>query len=78
MKNNTKKIFGAVLSATIYLIFYLGMMGYIIYLSLYEDSTPGWIIVLIVLSIICISMIVNLINRIKEIKGGEEDEASKY
>lgn len=79
--NAAKKIFGAVASA-IFLI--IGPLIFIL-VSLFAmyplmNELPLIFILLYILapSILIVTGIAVLVSRIKEIKGGEEDEASKY
>ena len=79
--NHLKKITGAIISSIIFEFFYIFFAGIIIYFQLTEKEkmpTLFFIFILTILFIPIIAIFVNLINRIKEIKGGEEDEASKY
>lgn len=76
-----KKMLGAILSSLLFGLFYLFFAGVIIYLQITESEkipTLFFIFILIFLLIPFLAIIVNLFSRIKEIKGGEEDEASKY
>ena len=80
-KNHTKKILGAILSSSIFIILFIILISIITFLQTYEEEKLPWILyiimILFLLSFI-ITILINLITRIKEIKGGEEDEASKY
>lgn len=76
MKKQTKKLIAPII-ITIFIIFYF--MFYIS-ISLYLNEMPKFanllfIIIPILLIILSIYM---LFERIKEIKGGEEDDLSKY
>lgn len=77
--NKKRKIIGAIISSLIFSSFFLFILGIIIYSQL-KESIPWLLFVFITLIVILpvIGTIYNLIIRIKEIKGGEEDEASKY
>lgn len=81
IKNNRRKIFGACLSSLISSLFFL---AFVILFTVIKFSKPGkfsWTIYLILMLIFAMPLlgtIINLIKRIKEIRGGEEDEASKY
>lgn len=80
-KNNQKKIFGAVLSSIVFSFIFLFISGIITYFEFKSDDAIPIYIYLFLMFILLfpvLSIIVNLIKRIKEIKGGEEDEASKY
>lgn len=80
-KDHSKKIIGATLSSTIFITFFAFLISMITYFQLTESDKMPIIIYIFfigVLIIPMISIIINLIARIKEIKGGEEDEASKY
>ena len=80
-KDHSKKITGAIISSIPFIAMFLlltGMMTY--YQFIEEDKIPMIIYIFLMglFTIPMISVIVNLVTRIKEIKGGEEDEASKY
>ncbi len=81
IKNNRRKIFGACLSSLISSLFFL---AFVILFTIIKFSKPGefpWTIYLILMLIFTmplLGIVINLIKRIKEIRGGEEDEASKY
>jgi len=80
-KNNNKKIFGACLSTLIFGTLFMFIPIIISYFQFTEAEKMPWILYIFVIIVFLfpfIGMIVNLISRIKEIKGGEEDEASKY
>ena len=79
--NHVKKIFGAVVSSLLFLSFFLFLAIMIIYFQFTEtDKLPFlvFIAIMIILVFPILSIVINLIHRIKEIKGGEEDEASFY
>ncbi len=79
--SNKKKIRGAILSSLIFGFFFLSLVGMIVYFQLTEVEKMPWFVfffVIFMLMIPVLGIIYNLIIRIKEIKGGEEDEASKY
>lgn len=79
--NHTKKIIGATISSLLFLALFLLASSTITYFQITEQDklpTPLYIIILLLFIIPIISIIINYISRIKEIKGGEEDEASKY
>lgn len=76
-----KKIFGACLSSLIFSIFFLFLIGIMSYFQFTEVDKLPWIVYIVltvILSFPILGIVINLISRIKEIKGGEEDEASKY
>lgn len=80
-KDHSKKIMGAITSSIIFIAFFTFLISMITYFQLTESDKMPIIIYIFfigVLTIPMISIIINLIQRIKEIKGGEEDEASKY
>ena len=80
-KENKSKIFGAVMSSLFYEIFLIMMICFICYLQFFDDEKIPWLLFFIIIILFlsfAVSLFVSLINRIKEIKGGEEDEASKY
>ncbi len=74
-----KKIMGAALGGGIMVIFMAAMIGIMIWGCL-EDPVPiGFMLFMIgIPAAVIIGVIAALIGRVKEIKGGEEDEASKY
>lgn len=79
--NKSKKIAGAVLSSIIFSSFFLFISGIITYFQFTEVEKIPWPVyyfILFILLIPVLSIGYNLIIRIQEIKGGEEDEASKY
>ena len=79
--NKSKKIVGAILSSIIFSLFFVFMIVLFIYLQNTETDKLPWLLFwffIIIFSLPIIGIIYNLIIRIKEIKGGEEDEASKY
>lgn len=78
---NNKKIFGAVASGLIFGLIFLIFLIIISYFQFTQIDNIPWIvyfIIVLILLIPIISVIFNIIERIKEIKGGEEYEASKY
>ena len=79
--NRGKKIKGACLSSLIFTAFFIFILSLISYFQFTEvEKIPWALYVFLVLIFIfpIISIFYNLVIRIKEIKGGEEDEASKY
>lgn len=79
--NKNKKIRGAVSSSLIFSSFFIFLISVISYFQFTENDNIPWliyIILMMLLSFPLIAIIYNLRLRIKEIKGGEEDEASKY
>lgn len=74
-----KKIMGAALGGGIMVVFMAAMIGIMVWGSM-EDPIPiGVLLFLIgIPAAVIIGVIAALIGRVKEIKGGEEDEASKY
>lgn len=80
--NHNKKILGACLSSFIFSLMFIFLAFIITYFEFInpEDAMPIliYIFFMIILLVPIIGIIINLIRRIKEIKGGEEDEASKY
>ena len=85
MKKNkddkSRKIVGAVISSLVFATLMLLMMVMIIYFQFTEDDKMPVALFIFVISILffpLIGVVSNLILRIKEIKSGEEDEASKY
>ena len=85
MKNvssdKNKKIIGAVCSSIIFSLFFVFMIVLFIYFQNTETDKLPWILFwffMFIFGLPIVGMIYNLIIRIKEIRGGEEDEASKY
>ena len=79
-KKDHKKILGACLSSLIFSLFFLAFI-ILFTVILFTDTEFPIILYMIIVSIFgfpILGIIINLIKRIKEIKGGEEDEASKY
>jgi len=75
MKNSNKKLIAPII-ITILLVIYFGT--FVVTCFYVPVPIAGKIIgFLIPLALICVSIFV-LIERIKEIKGGEEDDLSKY
>ena len=74
-----KKIMGAALGGGIMVIFMAAMIGIMIW-GCMEDPVPiGFMLFMIgIPAAVIIGVIAALIGRVKEIKGGEEEEASKY
>ncbi len=80
-KDHSKKIRGAFISSAIFIIFFLLIMGLVTYFQFTEEEKMPWMVYIVFMgmfSLPMVSVIINLVSRIKEIKGGEEDEASKY
>jgi len=79
-KNDQKKILGACLSSLTFGLFFIFFIILFTYLKFTEKSFPfiAYIILVLLFGIPLLGIIVNLIKRIKEIRGGEENEASKY
>ena len=80
-QNKKKKILGAVISSLIFSLLFLFLIGIITYFQVTEeDKMPvilyAFFVFVMVLPIL--GVVYNLIIRIKEIRKGEEDEASKY
>ena len=80
--NHNKKILEACLSSFIFSLMFIFLAFIITYFEFInpEDAMPIliYIFFMIILLVPIVGIIINLIRRIKEIKGGEEDEASKY
>lgn len=80
-QSKSKKIFGAIFSSFIFSLFFLFVVLVISYFQFTEVEKMPWILYCFLLFIFLIPLfgiVYNLIVRIKEIRGGEEDEASKY
>lgn len=76
-----KKIVGAILSSFLFGLFFLFLAGMITYLQMIETDKMPWIVywfLMIIFIFPVIGIVYNLVIRMKEIKRGEEDEASKY
>lgn len=73
-----KKQRGAILGAGVILLLALVSMGIILKMSMFRE--PLWVplIFLGITAVTCVGVVAALLSRLKEIKGGEEDEASKY
>ncbi len=81
MKKNTKKIIGSIIPFVIIEALLISMLSIVLYNGLIDLKNMPilfFIFIGIYLLIPIICLIVSLISRIKEIKSGEEDEASKY
>ncbi len=77
----SKKILGTLVSGLTFASIFIIFTGLITYFQFTENGPIPWTIYLIIMLILLvpiISIVFNIIERIKEIKGGEEDEASKY
>lgn len=79
-KNDHKKIWGACLSSLIFSIFFIFFIVLFTVLYFKESEFPFilYLILCMVFGFPILGIIINLIKRIKEIKGGEENVASKY
>lgn len=79
-KNDNKKIWGACLSSLVFSLFYILMEVLFIFVKFSDSSFPMlmFIIFELVFGVPIIGIVINLVKRIAEIKGGEENEASKY
>ena len=74
-----KKIRGAFLGAGIMLVLMAGTVGMILWGNSVDPLPIGWLLFLIAIPVaFVIAILVALRARLNEIKGGEEDEASKY
>lgn len=79
-KNDQKKIFGACISSLIFSLIFILFIVFFTILVLTEESFPFvlYLILVVIFGFPVLGIVINLIKRIKEIKGGEENEASKY
>ena len=80
-KTHKEKILGAVLSSFFFSFLFIFVIAIITYFQVTESEKIPWIVywfLIFILATPVIGIVVNLIKRILEIKGGEEDEASKY
>ena len=76
MKNHSKKIMGAVISAVAMLILFVGYA--LIFMLTPEIPTSFKIGITVIYAIPVVVLGIVLIERIKEIRKGEEDDLSKY
>lgn len=79
--NHKKKILGAILSSCIFSMIFLFLIVIITYLGFFtDDNIPIilYLFLMFILGIPTLAIFYNLFIRIKEIRRGEEDEASKY
>lgn len=79
--DHSKKIWGAISSSLIFIFLFLFFIGMITYFQLTEVENMPMVLYFFLVGVFVIPMIsivMNLIARIKEIRRGEEDEASKY
>lgn len=79
--SKSKKIRGALLSSSIFSLFFIFIAIIINYFQFTESEKCPWLVYILLMAILLlpvIGIVYNLIIRIKEINGGEEDEASKY
>lgn len=74
--NHTKKMIAPIIITALVLLYYIGMIA----LFLIVDEIPLWTKGILVIAPLIVSgvMIGVLVSRIKEIRGGEEDDLSKY
>lgn len=79
-RKDQRKILGACLSSLSFSFVFLLFIGILTYFKITDSTFPMflYIIFLLVFGLPVLGTIVNLIKRIKEIRGGEENEASKY
>ncbi len=79
-KSDQKKILGACLSSLVFSTFFIFFIVLFTVIALTDNSFPFplYIFFCIIFGFPVLGIIVNLVKRIKEIKGGEENEASKY
>lgn len=80
-QSKKKKIMGAVMSSLLFSAFFIFLISTISYFQITEQEKMPTVLYMILIGILIlpiISIIYNLAVRIREIKKGEEDEASKY
>ncbi len=80
-ENHKSKIIGACLSSLLFSSFFAIILGIMVYFQITETEKCPWVIFVFLMGILIfpvIGALYNLVVRIHEIKGGEEDEASKY
>lgn len=74
-----KKTIGALIGAMIMIVLMGGMIGIMLWGNSQDPLPVGILIFLIAIpAVIIVGVLAVLLERIREIKGGEEDEASKY
>ncbi len=76
-KNHGKKILGAILAGG-FICVYILLIVLLVFTVFDESNRPAVIIFGGVLLSIIAAIVYQIIARIKEIKGGEEDDLSKY
>ena len=79
--NKGKKIGGAILASVIFDLFFIFLIGILLYFQIAMDEKCPIILFIFLMLVLITPVIIticNLIARIKEILKGEEDEASKY
>ncbi|MBC2575283.1 hypothetical protein [Peptostreptococcus canis] len=74
--NHGKKMIAPIIVSIIVIVWLLGNV--IFYLLMNNVNTPSKIIYIVISIILSGVMLGVLISRIREIKGGEEDDLSKY
>lgn len=80
-KNHQKKILGAVISSICFSLIFIFVLVLISYFQFTQSEKIPWLIYGVIVFVLLLPVIgigVNLVKRIREIRGGEEDEASKY
>lgn len=79
-KIDQRKILGACLSSLSFSIFFIFFIVFFTILLITDNSFPFilYIILCFIFGFPILGIAVNLVKRIREIKGGEENEASKY
>ncbi len=80
-KKHKRKIEGAILSSLTFSLLFILLICIITYGTFFVEDSMPIIIYVFFMFLLCMPVIgifINLIKRIKEIRGGEEDEASKY
>lgn len=74
-----KKTMGALVGALIMIVLMGGLIGIMLWGNTQEPLPVGILIFIIAIpAVIIVGVLAVLVERVKEIKGGEEDEASKY
>lgn len=79
-KSDHKKILGACLSSFLFSLIFLFLIGLMLVIAITEDSFPFplFFLFLVIFGLPVLGIVINLVKRVKEIRGGEENEASKY
>lgn len=79
-KKDHKKMLGAFISSFCASLFFIAFIAFFTWVYFTDDTFPlfFYLFLVILMAFPLLGIIVNLIKRLKEIKGGEENVASKY